>query len=86
MRLTLLATSPLVLLVLWMGLSLACAGPSGGGDDTGGSDGSSSDLCYEAGYQDCADGYAPAPTCNSSDYCDGYCNCDGYGDYCNQCG
>jgi hypothetical protein len=84
MRITLLAISPFILALTFLGFSLACAGPSGGGsEDTGGS--SSTMSCYDQGYQDCADGYALSSTCNSSEYCDGYCNCDGYGDDCADC-
>ena len=86
MRLTLLAISPFVLVLAFLGFGLACAGPGGGGGgDTAGSSGSSSDSCYDQGYQDCADGYAPESTCNGDEYCSGYCDCDGYGDYCADC-
>lgn len=70
-------------------LALACAAPSAGGeegstDDTGRSSGGSA-SCYDVGYDDCYYGYYPVATCDVTAYCTGYCDCDGWGEYCDVC-
>lgn len=73
-------------------LALACAAPSsdegeGSLDDTGRSSGNGGGgaSCYDIGYDDCYYGYYPVATCDVTAYCTGYCDCDGWGEYCDVC-